>query len=61
MLTAFLVAEATPSGIQQILDDLQQAYGDEEQDTQGDALQRFFSLHRGNGSPTATTITDCKM
>ena len=42
--------EASFSGLQLVLNALQAAYGEEEQDVQGLALDRFYNLWRGNGS-----------
>ena len=41
---------ATPSGLQQILADLRQAFGDDSQDLQAFHLDRLFDLHRGSHS-----------
>ena len=41
---------ATPSGLQQILAALQEAYGEDSQDQTGAVLDKFDSLYRGNAS-----------
>ena len=43
-----ITRQATPSGINYILSALNEAYGQEEQDLQGVALDRCFALLRGN-------------
>ena len=48
--TGEVVQAASPSGLQLVLDALQAAYGEEEQDVQGLALDRFYNLWRGNGN-----------
>ena len=41
---------AVPSGVQTVLNALQVAYGQMEQDLQGQSLERFFELYRGSSS-----------
>ena len=48
--TNTVVHEASLSGLQLVLNALQAAYGEEEQDVQGLALDRFHNLWRGNGN-----------
>ena len=40
--------QAVPSGVQTVLNALQVAYGQVEQDLQGQALEGFFELYRGS-------------